>query len=237
MRISVVTTTHNRPRCLELLELWLARQTVQPWEWLVIDDGTDHYLPRHHATVHLRDFAGEITDSFRGNWLHALDRIHGDMVIVMEDDDWYHPRYIETMVALLGPGDLAGLAGEAIYHPRMQRWMTMCNGDNASLASTVWPSRVSPVLGAHVAAIDTVYQDCYLWCAAYARQWDYRLTLNRADDGRSLHVGLKGLPGAKGLGHYHDGQFGLPDPGGRILERWVGRMDAALIRDLLAPVS
>src|SRR5690606_25010357 len=39
MRISIITPTADRPRGIELCERYMARQTVQPHEWVVADGG------------------------------------------------------------------------------------------------------------------------------------------------------------------------------------------------------
>lgn len=39
MRVSVITQTADRPRGIELCERYMARQKVQPHEWIVADGG------------------------------------------------------------------------------------------------------------------------------------------------------------------------------------------------------
>lgn len=232
MRISVVTTTHDRPACLQLLERWIARQTVTPWQWVVIDDGQQHADLTLPSVRVFRDAAGSVRPSLHANWMAALDLVHGDVVVPMEDDDWYHPEYLAVMVELLAGEDLVGVAAENVYHPRNARWATMCNEDNASLASTVWHRRCSDVFRSHAQSSQSVYLDVALWIEAIRRNWKRSLFLNRAADGRCLHVSLKGMPGAPGLGCYHDGLFGLPDPRRQVLTRWCGAGDARAILDV-----
>lgn len=105
--ITLVTTTRNRSLSFSLLEHWISRQTVQPNQWLVINDGTDPYSYNHKQQVVLRDPGKDVLPSICENWLAALPLIRGD-VVVAEDDDWLHPEYLATMRELLEAADLVG---------------------------------------------------------------------------------------------------------------------------------
>ena len=63
--LTVVTTNAIRPSCLKLLELWLSRQTRQPDQWLLIDDGKRHHQPQLSCEVHLRDPSDDVLPSIR----------------------------------------------------------------------------------------------------------------------------------------------------------------------------
>ena len=239
MTVSVVTPTANRPQGLALLEGWMARQTVQPDEWIVADGGIS-------ATVlmqgqrHLYDPSVPAgVENFLANLARGLRAATGDLIVIMEDDDWYDRTHLQTIVRQLS--QLAvGIAGDPqqrYYHLPSQRWKVM-NNKGASLCQTgfrrQYVSRLLDVIAdrrtraTHPSPTErrrALGVDFYFWHAVPCTHWSLEPT-------RTV-VGLKGLPGQAGLGIGHRPTGGwTPDPDGAQLQSWVGAQDQALYTHL-----
>src|SRR5688500_12476801 len=99
MRLTAITCTGGRPEAFAFCERWIARQTRQPDEWIVVDDGPVPTLTTMGQTV-LRfepGLPGHL--SFSRNVTEGVRAATGDVIVFPEDDDWF------------GPGHLADVAG------------------------------------------------------------------------------------------------------------------------------
>lgn len=245
MTLTIVTTTRNRPLCFALLEEIIARQTLQPDQWLVVNDGLEPYsytrgqeVIRRKPKKTMKKPDGSKIDeiSILANWQAAFPKIRSEKIVVIEDDDWYHPTYLETMSLLLNQSCVCGVANDSYYKLRSRRWQRMYNVNHASFAATGFRSWATFAVERAVNVLCTnnrsVFVDMYLWAEAQPMH-DLRTKLidNKADDGRALHVGMKQMPGAAGLGMGHTDQ-GTPDPAWSQLTAWVGPDDCRLYRSI-----
>jgi hypothetical protein len=233
--LTIITTTHNRPLCFAILEGWMARQSLQPDQWLVVNDGAEPYTYSRGQEVitrkpkkTMKTLDGKTVPemSILANWLAALPKIKGDRVAVVEDDDWLHPDYLKTMVGLLDEVDVAGVSGDLYYKLPIKKFIRMHNMNHASLGATVFRSSALPAVERACRLLcpnnNSPFIDMYLWAEAEPiHGLKTRLVGNRAPDGRAWHVGMKLMPGAAGLGigHGHDGST---DPTFAVLRQWVG---------------
>ncbi|WP_020469309.1 glycosyltransferase family A protein [Zavarzinella formosa] len=224
--LTLVTTTRDRPECFSLLERWIVRQTVQPDQWIVVNDGTVPYQYSLGQTVLQRHPGGDSLPSICENWLSGLPLIHGDKVLVAEDDDWYHGDFIQTMSEMLDVVDLVGVRGNLYYKLPPLKFFQMHNTSHASLASTGFRSSMLPQIERCCRVFKSVYIDSYLWAEATSEGSGVKCALlpNRAEDQRALQVGFKQMPGAKGLGLGHTDD-GSTDPGMAVLRGWIGAAD------------
>src|SRR5690606_28895711 len=101
--ITLLTCTGDRPLLFQRLERWMARQTV-PWtHWIVVDDG----VRPTRCTLGQRSIrlpAGSAPSvSFAKNLAAAFDELSNladsEFVCFIEDDDWYAPDYLASMLA------------------------------------------------------------------------------------------------------------------------------------------
>ena len=103
---SVVLTTRDRPRFLPIALECYRRQTHPCRELIVVDDGERHPSPPPSGRARRRPPAPARAVRDAGNEAQPrLSRPHGESVCVkMDDDDWYGPRYVATMLAgMRGP--------------------------------------------------------------------------------------------------------------------------------------
>jgi len=230
MSISIVTTTRGRPGCFALLERWVARQTVQPVQWLVVGEDHQGYRFTMGQEIIKRKSKKDTLPSICENWLAAIPHLKGDRILVMEDDDYYHEEYIATLAPLLDDARLAGVKGDLYYKLPIRKYQMMGNQQHASLAATVFTSEMIPFIE-RCRLHKSVYIDCYLWSEGTADNADWRLIPNKAKDGRALHVGMKMMPGANGLGMGHQ-DTGASDKSLAMLTTWIGAADTRLYRSI-----
>jgi glycosyltransferase involved in cell wall biosynthesis len=215
MKVSLLTCTGGRPEAFALCEKWMARQTIPIHEWIVVDDCE----PKTETTMEqVRTeprpaWSGDVT--LGRNLIAGLERVTGDAVAFIEDDDHYAPTYLETMLRLI---DTAPLVGEGLarnYNVRTRGYRECCNAAHACLAGTMCRSWYIPKIvevikgnGQHAC------YDLSLW-----RAFDHSLlTLNTG-----LYVGMKGLPGRPGIATGHtDSTCNMPDPDMVMLREWIG---------------
>lgn len=144
--VSVCTVTHNRPALLELLGECVRAQAYPPdlLEWVIVDDSSLGPPPdladvraAGIAVVHLvlpdRQSIGA-----KRNLCHA--RASGELLVLMDDDDYYPPsRVPEAVRALMaGPGVVAGCPRmPLLLLPEESRWMTPALHPNDATANTL----------------------------------------------------------------------------------------------------
>ena len=228
-KISILTPTGDRPEALALLRRWMETQTRKPDQWLIIDDGkapvnSDEFPG---ATVIHRLLQADDPPCTLGRNLElALSRVAHDKIIIMEDDDWYAPEYIETLAALLDEHELAGIWGTNYYDPRIPGYREMGRSDHASLSQTAFRKSFIP----------EVLKACEGDCSVDFRIWFVLAGKTRGHlipgEGRQLHCSIKGMPGRPGAGCGHDRINYTVDPVLVKFREWCGDVEA--YRDYLA---
>lgn len=192
----------------------MARQTV-PWDqWIVVDD----CLPRTRTTLGQERVEpepvwkpGDIT--LGRNMLAGLERVTGDVIAVIEDDEWYDPHYLETMVRATEKAALVGEGMVRYYNVRTRTYLQQTNARHASLSSSVWRCELTPKITEVIRAKDEPWYDLQIWRAIP----DFLLFMSR-----QLMVGIKGMPGRSGIGIGHKGGCTQPDPDLVKLREWIG---------------
>lgn len=175
MKITIITPTGGRPLAFKLCEQWMKRQTLQPDEWIVIDD---YEIPTKctmgQKVIRRQPFwqPGEMT--LQKNLLEALKIVTGDIILIIEDDDWYSRDYIKNMVEkfkTLSEGKPIGnsslIVGESIslyYHIRNFSYYHFNNINHTSLFQTAFTKDLIPqVNDLLVKYQDQLYFDGHLW--------------------------------------------------------------------------
>src|SRR5690349_3109096 len=115
MKISVITPTCDRPVAFALVEAMVARQTLQPDEWIVADGGS---VPAQctMGQIHIHRSRPLGAQNFAYNLLNGAARATGDVVAIAEDDDWLAPTHLETLIATLRPEALLAGDGKQRYY-------------------------------------------------------------------------------------------------------------------------
>ncbi len=238
--ITVVTPTCDRPVAFALLERWMARQTLVPTEWIVGDGGQ---APARCTLgqVHLYQPAIPGVANFHANLERGIQAATGELIIIMEDDDYYAPTHLETLAAKFTQWPEVTIAGDdqqRYYNLEHRCWRLMQNR-GAALCQTGFQRSLIPVFldiienrRSCVLSDDPVTRrraigvDAFFWQSQPRSCWCL--------DGPSTVVGIKGLPGQVGLGMGHHPILARwnADPDGAQLVTWVGADDAAWYRAL-----
>lgn len=219
MRISVITPTADQPRGIELLEGYMARQTVQPDQWIVADDGTVPAMLTMGQTHLVRPRTQEGGRSLASNLLAGLDTAVGDVLLVFEHDDWYSADHIETCLLGLRGAHATGSRWQRYYNVEHRCWVVMDNVGSA-LCNTAFTRAVVPdmraaaqrVLDSGSIGLDRLF-------------WDSLAQADKCITETETVVGIKGLPGRPGLGMGHrpsQSNRWTMDAGGTKLREWVG---------------
>lgn len=240
--MSVITPTCNRPLGIVALERWMARQTVAPDEWIVADGG--RAVPLQHDQRHLHDPSlPPGVANFHANLTRGLQAAQGDLIVIMEDDDWYASTHLAWMRKAFSRSDvtIAGDDQQRYYNLEYRCWRHMQNR-GAALCQTGFVRALIPTVlevlaerGRRVTSPDPIERrraigvDAYLWQSQPRDAW-------HLEQPKTV-VGIKGIPGQVGLGigHQRDRmRYWTEDPTGAKLAAWVGAGDAAWYRTLEA---
>jgi hypothetical protein len=134
------------------------------------------------------------------NLTAALPLITGDKIFIIEDDEYYAPEYIEEMSRRLDQHEVVGLLRYKYYHLPTGGYINGLNSTHANLAETAFRNTFLSEFSETLNVGDT-FIDLRTWKRAGTR--GYRFD----DSGKSLFVGIKGLPGRAGIGIGHNSAF------------------------------
>lgn len=222
--VTVITPTADQPMGIALLERYMSRQTVQPDAWIVADDGDVPATLTAGQTHVVRKRAAEGGASLAGNVLATLDRVQGGVVIVMEHDDWYRADHIETCLRELRGFAATGSVWQRYYNVSQRCWKVMRNIGSA-LCNTAFTADKLPAMRAaceQARSRNQIGVDRLFWESLPSAEKNITET--------ETVVGIKGLPGRKGLGMGHKPDLlarGWTRDDGRKLREWIGADAAA----------
>lgn len=218
--LTLLTTTGARPEAWALCVRWMSLQTYRgPVRWVVIDDGpqasptTD--FPRAWTIDVLRPAPlwapGQNTQA--RNLQAGLGVIDdSEKLVIIEDDDYYGPRWLEHVAQWLDHHDVVGECRARYYNVKARVAHEHKNVEHSSLCSTAMKGPGTAAFRAACASKEQ-FIDLELW----------RTARKKALYESHQVIGIKGLPGRAGIGVGHRGSFkGTHDPMGYLLRAWVG---------------
>jgi glycosyltransferase involved in cell wall biosynthesis len=228
VKITAITPTCDRPIAFALAEKYMARQTVQPDEWVVADGGSVP-VKCNFGQVHLWQASPAGAGNFSANLLTAMASANGDIAVFFEDDDWYASDHIERMIALADRFQLIGADAKQRYYNVAQRCWRVFANVGASLCQTAIRRELWPAFEMMIrtcSANGTYGIDTNFWRSIPADQWGIANS--------KTVTGIKGLPGRAGLGigHRPAGSEWNRDPDLAQLRAWIGD-DAALYEQFI----
>jgi len=229
--ITVITPTGDRPEAFALCERWMSQQTYTGQiQWIVVDDGVQpttctmgqKYIREKPMQQH----------SLCRNLRAAIPHIRGKCIFVVEDDDYYAPHYLSTMVGRLQRADLVGEFGAKYYYLRHKSFRHNHQSEHhASLCRTGMTRTVLQTLercaqGWHPSV------DLRLWRAWRGSTFSWR----DVDGTQSLCVGMKGVEGRQSRG-WKPSRNAVNDAELQTLEKWVGKEAAEIYRNMMTGSS
>jgi hypothetical protein len=224
-----ITCTGDRPEAFDLCKRWMASQTEVVEQWIVVDDGK---VPLPSELTLGTEYVRRVPNNNEGHTLllnlkEAIPRIRGDRIIIIEDDDWYGPTYVQTMRKYLDCYDLVGECFARYYFLPTKKYRRIGNKLHASFSQTGFVRSLLPVLERNLEG--DPYIDTRLWSAVKERKY----LIVDSEDRLHLHCSMKGLKGRKGIGTGHNGlsEYYHDDIGLETLIRWVGDKNAQIYLD------
>ncbi len=203
MTIGVVTPHQDSKRSLflERLSIYINRQTLKPDHWIIVDHKEE-------------TLAKDLTKRIRIGCEKAIE-LGCDVVLIMEDDDWYSPNYIETITKawqIQGKPEIIGCDNTQYYHIKTGQTVELSHPKRASLMHTlisadgikkiVWPED------------SFVFLDIELWKQLKGKTFKTR---------DPIAVGIKhGIGSTGGKGHLETFKGYQPDPDFKKLRQMVG---------------
>jgi hypothetical protein len=103
----------------------------------------------------------DITKRYRIGYEHLKDQ-NLDVIVLWENDDFYHPEYIETMTKMwdeAGRPDLLGQVNTIYYHIKLFRYFYMNHPYRSSAMNTL----IKPDLDIKWCPDSEVFTDVFLW--------------------------------------------------------------------------
>lgn len=98
-KVSILTPTFQREAFHTRIARCVANQTYEDIEWLVLDDSpapSKILTERHARTVRYHHMETRQSVGMKRNWL--AEKATGDIIVHFDDDDYYSPEYVETLV-------------------------------------------------------------------------------------------------------------------------------------------
>ena len=139
--VSVCTPTYNRRPFIPSMLKCFEHQTYpkERIEWIIIDDGTDKIadLVKNHPNVKYYSYEKKMTLGKKRNLMH--EKATGDIIVYMDDDDYYPPTRISHAVNMLTNSKhlVAGASEIYIYFKHIsQMWQFGPYGPNHATAGT-----------------------------------------------------------------------------------------------------
>lgn len=220
--LTLLTPTGCRPEawkhCIRLMQ---AQQYDGQVHWIVVDDGE---IPQQTPFMNKPNWRVTVLRS-KPYWQHGdntqcrnlregLWHVDADAnLVIIEDDDWYHPYYLTAVAQWLKTADLVGESHARYYNVKFRKFRQLRNAFHASLCATAMKGAAISTF-AKVVAKDRKFVDLELW--------------DQFKGSKMMHptqmvVGIKGLPGRAGIGSGHDKVFNTyTDESLKVLEGWIG---------------
>ena len=124
--VSVCTPTYNRRPFISAMIKCFDHQDYPKhrMEWIIVDDGTDiiEDLVKDHPNVRYFKYDDKMTLGKKRNVVH--DKSVGDILVYMDDDDYYPPQRVSHAVDMLQKNPQALCAGSSelyIYFKHIQK--------------------------------------------------------------------------------------------------------------------
>lgn len=199
--ISLITPHADRPQAIGICEQYIRRLQIPDGyqiEWVLVDGGTEsrgevtpdvyvqHRAPQHPA------------QNLCSNFLRAIKVANGEFILVIEDDDWYHPEYLCHMVELLKSAQMVGLTRSRYYHLGRRQYRVLRNKGHSSLCSTGFRADLVTALIPRVKQM-IVKREKYIDIDLWQNTECIKALSNRHE----LCLGIKGVPGKAGVSAAH----------------------------------
>ena len=232
--IPLITPTGDRPAAIKRCIFQMERQTLKPDQWIVADDGKKE-MQKYFENISFpvtyikNEYNKSKGKSFLRNLTTALKNIQYNKILVIEDDDWYHPEYIEVTKQRLQNANIVGQPNALYYNILTQSYRQKHNTKRASLCETAFDEKLIGYMLKRCSSGKSTFVDAHLW--HHSRNKNN--IIFRLFEDRRLVVGMKGFPGRKGIGIGHRPTKSFKfDPNFQFLKKIIGSEDTKYYIDL-----
>lgn len=205
--IALITPTGGRPEQIKHCMGFMKNQTYSgPVIWILVDDC-------YPTTVNT------VPEDFREDWtivkfypfpiwkegdntqarnlkagIEEVKKYDVDAVFIIEDDDYYTPKYLSVMTAALKGFDVVGEIQTVYYNVQLKSERRCVNTKHSSLFQTAFTPKM-------ISLFEEVltYQEKYIDISFFKEAKNIQFL-----KGLNLSVGIKGLPGRGGIGNGHN---------------------------------
>ena len=218
--ITAITPTGDRPLPFTLCQYWMGKQTLRPDQWIVVDDGKVPMEPKVGMEyIRRKPKKSDPEQTLIENLRTAIPYIRGSKIVIIEDDEYYAPGYIEQFSSKLDRHEIVGIGRSKYYHLFSGNYSQLQNTRQASFAEMAFRRSFLNEFKSFLTG--GLYLDMKIWRAV-----DRRRTHLFYDDENPLYVGMKGMPGRHGIGGGHDithriYQNKTKDESRGVLKNWI----------------
>ena len=119
--VSIITPTYNRATFLKNALAYFRSQNYRDIEWLILDDSLQEapaFSDLADRNIFYERIDRKLSVGEKRNLL--IEKSHGEIIVQFDDDDYYCPDYVRTMVSALSTlnADLINLRGWFLYDCR-----------------------------------------------------------------------------------------------------------------------
>jgi len=224
--ITLITPTGDRPLAFALCQRWMKCQTLQPDQWIVVDDGKapmKPYVPMQY--VRREPQPNDLKCTLTLNLKVALSLIEGDKILIIEDDEYYAPKYVAEMAYRLNEYEFVGIGDTKYYHLFSGGHYRHGNFQRASLAETAFRRTFLPLLGRIISGnMGVALIDSVIWRTIWKSGRGF---IFADEDNDPLYVGIKGLSGRSGvIGHRpRETNYRTFDTSQTLLKQWIPKQE------------
>jgi hypothetical protein len=223
--LDIITPSGDRPLQFSLCVEWMKKQTFTgKVNWIIADDSiASHYetpkMPDNWSVTHLK--INRLTlptfSTQSDNILKALENVKNDKIVMVEDDDYYHPSWLETCDKNLNNCDIFGRTRVIFYNISNKTfWDKQYNNGLNPMCQTSFKSTLIPKFK-DICSKNTELLDHLLWGLVEDSKKIF-LSNNKIE----YVIGIKGLSGRGGMSRKHTMIFNNPDPDYYYLKKFIG---------------
>jgi len=229
--IALITPTGARPKQIQLCFNFMKHQDYEgDVLWVIVDDGvpiTTDFIPEDFrkdwkiVKVYPKNKWRYGLNTQCSNILEGINVVKQysniDLIFIIEDDDYYTPKYLRGMVSKVDSCFIIGEQYSIYYNPIRRGYLINGNTIHSSLFQTAFTppilDKLEDVCKYKVKFVDmTLFKRCGI-----------PLEKMKFFSGENLAIGIKGLSGRGGIGMGHRAGLQLtPDPNMDKLKEWIG---------------
>lgn len=219
--LTLLTATGCRPEAWRICERLMERQTYTgDVHWIIVDDGETLQpitfdRPGWVVTIIMPTPKWKAGDNTQARNLAEGLRMVGekDRLVIIEDDDSYHPDWLTTVDYWLNSHDLVGEKMARYYNIQSKLARQLHNTQHASLCCTAMKGDAIKEFSKQLKP-GVQFIDLNLW---------KNFKGSKALYDSKMVTGIKGMAGRGGIGMGHKRDFqGQFDESGSILRQWTG---------------